>query len=420
MAHGDVFDRVESEVRNYCRSWPTVFATAQGSKVYDRHGNVYLDFFAGAGALNYGHNHPLLKEALLRYLREDCVVHSLDMSTLAKEHFLDRFCADALAPRNLEYKVQFTGPSGTEAVEAAIKLCRKYTGRTRMASFTNAFHGMTLGSLSASSNADGQWDTYLPFESSAWLPYNQFLGSGAPDFRDLDRLIAGDGGLESPAGVIVETVQGEGGLNAAESEWLQELANLCRRRDVLLVVDDVQMGCGRTGPFFSFEAAGIVPDIVCLSKSLSGYGLPLGLMLLRPELDVWRPGEHTSTFRGFNPAFVTGAAAMDFWAGEGLEQQTAAKGRLMQSALAEIAACHQDSVVEIRGRGMAWGLVLSAPGMAAPVCAAAFERGLLMETSGPENDVAKLMPPLTTTTGELETGLSVVGESVSAALRKAA
>jgi len=415
----NVFEQYESQVRSYCRGWPTVFTRAQGSRLTDEDGRTYLDFFAGAGTLNYGHNHPHLKGPLIEYLTDDSIVHGLDMHTVAKRDFLQRFHDVILEPRGLDYKVQFPGPTGTNGVEAALKLARKYTGRDTVLSFTNAFHGMTLGSLSVTGNSMKRNGAGIPLGHSVTMPYDQYLDGRTPDFLLLESMLNDSGsGLDLPAAVIVETVQGEGGINVASPQWLQGLAELCRRHDILLIVDDVQMGCGRTGPFFSFEQAGITPDIVVLSKSISGYGLPFALTLIRSELDVWEPGEHNGTFRGNNPAFVTATAALDFWTGAGMEKQTLAKGDQIERALGAIAIDHQDLGPNVRGRGMVWGISFDDAGLAGKVCAAAFERGLLIETSGPESEVAKLLPPLTTSETELAEGLGVLAESVAAAAQR--
>lgn len=396
-----------------------MFRTALGSRVYDENGRSYLDFFAGAGALNYGHNHPQLKSSLLHYLAGDNIVHSLDKHTVAKRHFLERFQEVVLSPRGLDYKIQFPGPTGTNAVEAALKLARKVTGRQTIVNFTNAFHGMTLGSLAVTGNSMKRNGAGVPLNHTVTMPYDNYLDGRTPDFLLFERLLEDSGsGIDKPAAVIVETVQGEGGLNPASGEWLRGLAGLCARHDILLIVDDVQMGCGRTGPFFSFEPAEITPDIVCLSKSLSGYGLPLALTLIRSDLDVWEPGEHNGTFRGFNPAFVTAAAALDFWTDERLAKETLEKGLQVRQALNLITAEHSDVITGVRGRGLAWGLAFNRPELAPRVCAAAFERGLLMETSGPEDEVAKLLPPLTTPDAELAEGLELIAESVAAVCAK--
>ncbi|MFK0235360.1 diaminobutyrate--2-oxoglutarate transaminase [Streptomyces vinaceus] len=409
-----VFETVESEVRSYCRAWPVVFERASGSRLYDEHGRSYLDFFAGAGSLNYGHNNPVLKRALLDYLERDGITHALDMSTTAKRTFLETFRSTVLEPRALPYKVMFPGPTGTNAVEAALKLARKAKGREAVVSFTNAFHGMSLGSLAVTGNAFKRAGAGIPLVHSTPMPFDHYLGGRTPDFLWFERLLEDQGsGLNHPAAVIVETIQGEGGINVARAEWLRALAELCRRRDMLLIVDDVQMGCGRTGDFFSFEEAGITPDIVTLSKSISGYGLPMALCLFKPELDLWEPGEHNGTFRGNNPAFVTATAALETYWGDGvLRERTLVQGGRVESALRELCAGHGRLGATYRGRGMVWGIDFTHKERAAAVCRRAFEHGLLIETSGPEGEVVKLLPPLTITTDELDEGLDILARSV--------
>ncbi|MET7355587.1 diaminobutyrate--2-oxoglutarate transaminase [Streptomyces mirabilis] len=407
-----VFTTLESEVRSYCRSWPTVFNRAQGSRIYDEDGHEYLDFFAGAGSLNYGHNNPVLKRTLLDYLEHDGVTHGLDMSTTAKRAFLEYFQNTVLRPRDLPYKVMFPGPTGTNAVEAALKLARKVKGRESIVSFTNAFHGMSLGSLAVTGNAFKRAGAGIPLVHGTPMPFDNYLDGRTPDFIWFERLLEDQGsGLNQPAAVIVETVQGEGGINVARAEWLHALAQLCRRHDMLLIVDDIQMGCGRTGAFFSFEEAGITPDIVTVSKSISGYGLPMSLCLFRAELDVWEPGEHNGTFRGNNPAFVTATAALNtYWSDDTLERQTLAHAQTIEAALYDTAAHHSGSAY--RGRGMAWGLELADPWHAGRAARRAFELGLLVETSGAHDEVLKLLPPLTITTDDLDEGLRTVQRAV--------
>ncbi|MCQ4044943.1 diaminobutyrate--2-oxoglutarate transaminase [Streptantibioticus rubrisoli] len=409
-----VFESLESEVRSYCRGWPAVFDRAQGSRIHDEDGHSYLDFFSGAGALNYGHNNPVLKRALLDYLERDGITHGLDMSTTAKRAFLSTFQDVVLRPRDLDYKVMFPGPTGTNAVEAALKLARKAKGREAIVSFTNAFHGMSLGSLAVTGNAFKRAGAGIPLVHGTPMPFDHYLDGQVPDFLWFERLLADQGsGLNQPAAVIVETIQGEGGINVARAEWLRGLAELCKRRDMLLIVDDIQMGCGRTGPFFSFEEAGIEPDIVTLSKSISGYGLPMSLTLFKPELDLWEPGEHNGTFRGNNPAFVTATAALDtYWADGQMEKQTLARGEQIEAALGEIVREHRHSGVEFRGRGLVWGLEFADKRRAGDVCARAFELGMLLETSGPESEVVKLLPALTITPDELDEGLRTLARAV--------
>ncbi len=409
-----VFEGVESEVRSYCRGWPTLFDRAQGSYMYDEDGHTYLDFFAGAGSLNYGHNNPVLKRALLDYLERDGVTHGLDMATTAKRAFLETFRDVVLRPRSMDHKVMFPGPTGTNAVEAALKLARKVKGREAIVSFTNAFHGMSLGALAVTGNSFKRAGAGIPLVHGTPMPFDDYLDGQTPDFIWLERLLEDSGsGLNTPAAVIVETVQGEGGVNVARAEWLRGLADLCGRHDMLLIVDDIQMGCGRTGPFFSFEEAGIVPDIITVSKSISGYGLPMSLTLFRPELDIWEPGEHNGTFRGNNPAFVTAAAALDtYWTDDQMEKQTLSRGEQIEVTLRALVAEHAHAGASYRGRGMVWGLEFADHARASAVCRRAFELGLLLETSGPESEVVKLLPALTITPEELDEGLRVLARSV--------
>jgi diaminobutyrate-2-oxoglutarate transaminase len=405
MSTTGIFENRESEVRSYCRAWPKVFDRAAGSWLYDEDGRGYLDFFTGAGALNYGHNNPALKQALLDYLVEDRVIHSLDMYTAAKGEFLVAFEELILRPRQLDYRVQFPGPGGTNAVEAALKLARKVTGRTEVVAFTGAFHGMTLGALAVTSSKYHRGGAGVPLTHAIQVPF------GSPE---IERLVQDSGTrIDEVAAVIVETVQGEGGINVASLEWLSGLAELCQRRGLLLIVDDIQMGCGRTGPFFSFEAADIKPDIVCVSKSISGYGLPLALTLIRRDLDIWKPGEHSGTFRGFNPAFVAGAAALRvYWQDKALEERTLATGQRVAAALTELAWSVPGTPMRSRGRGLAQGLVFEQGELARKVSSVAFERGLLVETAGPGDEVIKLLPPLTATEAEIDQGLAILADAV--------
>jgi diaminobutyrate-2-oxoglutarate transaminase len=411
----NVFESVESEVRSYSRGWPVVFDRGTGSWLYDEQGNAYLDFFAGAGALNYGHNNPVLKQAIVDYIMRDGVTHSLDMQTVAKRDFLETFTEVVLGQRELDYKIMFPGPAGANAVEAALKLARKVTGRESIINFTNAFHGMTLGALSVTGNSMKRGGAGIPLVHATPMPYDNYLDGKVEDFLWFERLLDDSGsGLNEPAAVIVETVQGEGGINVARDEWLRGLADLCRRHDILLIVDDVQMGCGRTGPFFSFESAGITPDIVCLSKSIGGYGLPLALTLIRPDLDIWEPGEHNGTFRGINPAFVASTEALrTYWRDDKLEKSTLAKGEQVDRVMTELAETHPATPMISKGRGLARGLSFETGELATKVCRAAFERGLLMETSGPDGEVAKVMPPLTVTDDELSDGLERLSAAVN-------
>ena len=409
-----IFEDRESAVRSYCRTWPKVFDQASGSYLYDEDGAAYLDFFTGASALNYGHNNPALKRALLDYLAGDRVIHSLDMYTVAKSEFLTALDELILQPRQLDYRVQFPGPAGTNAVEAALKLARKVTGRTEMVSFTGSFHGMTLGALAVTSSSFYRAGAGVPLTHAIQVPFGCRLDGGEPGSPGIESLLQdSDVGLDDVAAVIVETVQGEGGINVAPLPWLSELSELCQRHGIVLIVDDIQMGCGRTGQFFSFEAASIRPDIVCMSKSIGGYGLPLALTLIRSDLDIWKPGEHNGTFRGVNPAFVTGAAALRvYWQDQELEHSTLAKGQRVAAALAALVQSVPGTEMQTRGRGLAHGLAFEHGELAKKVASTAFARGLLVETGGSMDEVIKLLPPLTATDTEIDLGLAVLADAV--------
>jgi diaminobutyrate-2-oxoglutarate transaminase len=406
----------ESEVRYYCRHFPDVFVTAKGVRLRGRSGRDYIDFFSGAGALNYGHNDDGMKARLLAYVEGDGILHSLDMATAAKEAFIQGFQEVILKPRGMTHRMLFCGPTGTNAVEAALKAARKATGRSRIVSFVRSFHGMTAGAMAVSGGPLRQADTVPPIGGTVFLPYDGSLGPGVDTLAWFERMLA-DTVSESqvPAACIVETVQAEGGVVAAAPDWLKRLGELCRRYRILVIVDDIQVGCGRTGPFFSFEAAGLDPDIVCLSKSLSGMGLPLSLVLIKPEYDRLRPGEHTGTFRGNNLAFVTATEALRFWRDDALEREVGRKAVRLRIRLAEIAAAHPGLVdPAVRGRGMIQGLAMASGEAAQRVSAAAFARGLLIETAGPHGEVLKCLCPLVIGDDDLEAGLDILDAAVAA------
>ncbi|WP_234266387.1 diaminobutyrate--2-oxoglutarate transaminase [Hydrogenophaga sp. NFH-34] len=414
----NTFETYESEVRGYCRNFPAVFATAKGAWMTDTTGRRYLDFFSGAGVLNYGHNPDKIKQALLAYLMRDGITHTLDMYSEAKEAFIRRFQDVILQPRGLSYKLQFPGPTGTNAVEAALKLARKVTGRDQVVSFTNAFHGMTLGSLAVTGNGFKRAGAGVSLNHTASVPFDGYLGSEVDTLDYFEAMLVDNGsGMELPAAVIVETVQAEGGVNVAGTAWLRRLREITARHGIVLIVDDIQVGCGRTGHFFSFEEAGIVPDIVTLSKSLSGYGLPLALVLIKPELDQWTPGEHNGTFRGHCPAFVTATAALGFWTNTLLQDAVTSKGDMAVEQLTRMVKA-QGLDASVRGRGLIQGVAFSEPGLASAISQACFERGLVIETAGIDDQVLKLLPSLTIKEDELQHGLDIIETSLRAALSR--
>lgn len=410
-----LYERRESAVRSYARSMPRQFGKAEGVWMHDDQGGRYLDFLSGCSTLNYGHNHPILKQALLDYIAADGIAHGLDLHTEAKADFLTAFEELILQPRGLDYRAMFTGPTGTNAVEAAIKLARKVTGRELVIAFTNGFHGMTLGALACTGNSAKRSGAGVPLAHVAHEPYDGYFGPDVDTAALLaQRLADPSSGLDAPAAILVETVQGEGGLNAASPKWLRDIAAIAQAHGALLIVDDIQAGCGRTGGFFSFDGLGFTPDIVTLAKSLSGMGLPFALTLLRPELDQWAPGEHNGTFRGNNHAFVTATAALrHFWSDSAFEHDVRRRAGLLDQRLARIAARHG---FEMRGRGMMRGISVGSGELAATITRACFDAGLIIETSGPHDEVIKVLAPLVIDDAALAAGLDVLEDKCRAAM----
>ncbi len=408
----DIYHELESNVRGYCRSFPVTFTKAQNAILTDNEGNEYIDFLGGAGTLNYGHNNPVFKKALLEYIKSDSITHGLDMHTEAKTAFLQSFNERILKPRNMKYKVQFTGPTGTNAVEAALKIARKNTGRQTVVSFTNGFHGVTQGAAAVTANNYYKNAIGMPLPGVQFMPYDGYLG----DFNTLHyfekALQDGSSGLGHPAAVIVECIQGEGGLNSASAAWMLGLQALCKRYNMLLIVDDIQAGCGRSGTFFSFEEFGIEPDIITLSKSLSGYGLPMAIVLLKEKLDTWKPGEHNGTFRGNNHAFITARMALEtYWTDDSFSQSVKKKAQLIRSRLKEIQAEHGGQMKH-KGRGIMQGLECVNGQVASRITELAFKRGLIIETSGSDGQVVKILTPLTIEEDTLKAGLGILAECI--------
>ncbi|SFF79099.1 diaminobutyrate aminotransferase apoenzyme [Halobacillus alkaliphilus] len=413
-----VFENLESEVRSYSRSFPTTFEKAKGYQMWDGNGKSYIDFFAGAGALNYGHNDDAMQQKLIDYIQSDGLLHSLDMATNARAEFLKKFNEVILEPRNMSYKIMFPGPTGTNTVESALKIARKITGREKVVTFTNAFHGMTIGALSVTGNSFKRHGAGIPLTYSMAMPYDDYM-DGYDSLDYLERMIQdGGSGIDLPAAIILETVQGEGGINAASFEWLKKVEDLCRRLDIMLIVDDVQAGCGRTGTFFSFEKAGISPDVVCLSKSISGSGLPMAITLIKPEYDQWGPGEHNGTFRGNNLAFVTAAEALNYWKTNEFSESIEEKSELFLKRLYQFVKDYPELEGEVRGRGLMLGIASKKEGLAGQIAAEAFKKGLIIETSGPDDEVLKMLPPLIINEEGISKGLDMIEESIKAVLSK--
>ncbi len=370
----ETFNKLESEVRSYVRSFPAVFKTAKGSKLYDEQGNEYIDFFAGAGTLNYGHNNPVVSEALIEYLKQDGLVHGLDIATTAKREFMEKFNDTILGPRHMEYKF--------------------------------------LGSMSATANEFYREEAFTNRANVTFVPFDGYFGPDIDTAGYLRQLLEDkSSGLDLPAAIILETVQAEGGVNVASKKWLKEIEKLCREYDILLIVDDIQVGNGRTGSFFSFEEAGISPDIITLSKSIGG-GLPLSLVLMKSELDKWKPGQHSGTFRGNNLAFIAASNLLSYWEDDELSKEICKKEQLLRDRLMDISREYDSLETDVRGRGLIYGLQIPDQGFCGDISAEAFSQGLVIELSGADSDVVKFLPPLVIEEEILEEGLDIVEEAI--------
>lgn len=415
-----IFEQTESAVRTYSRSFPVTFSQARGAELFTEEGGRYLDFLAGAGSLNYGHNHPQLKASLIDYIASDGITHGLDMQTEAKAAFLETFRDTILKPRGMgDYRVQFTGPTGANAVEAALKLARKVTGRTNVIAFTNGFHGVTAGSLAVTGNGGHRGGAGIQLSGVTRLPYANYMGDEVDTLKLLETLLNDySSGVDKPAAVILEAVQGEGGLNVASAEWLRRLEKICRKQDMILILDDIQAGCGRTGDFFSFEESGIKPDIVTLSKSLSGYGLPMAVTLFRNELDVWKPGEHNGTFRGNNHAFITAKRALDlFWKESDFSDGVKQRAAQLRAGLRAIVRRHSRIDLTLKGRGLMSGIECPDGEIAGAICREAFANGLVIETSGSDDQVVKCLAPLVITEQQVLEGLNILERAFASVLQ---
>ena len=408
----DIFEKNESEVRSYCRKYPVIFDKGLNSELYSVDGRRYIDFLAVAGSMNYGHNNPEIKDKILTYLQDDHVINMMDMYTSAKEEFLSTFSSKILEPRGLNYKVMCCGPTGTNAVEAAIKLARKNTKRTEVLAFGGGFHGMTLGSLALTTDKVSREGASLPLTNVTHIPYEGTQGIDSIAY--LKWVLTDDhSGVDKPAAIILETVQAEGGIHVASVEWLKEVYQVCKDNDIIMIVDDIQVGNGRTGTFFSFERAGIKPDMVVLSKSISGFGMPMAILLIRPDLDIFRPAEHNGTFRGNQLSFVGATAGINYYVEHSMDKEVQRKAKMISDFLeSEIIPLNKN--LSYRGIGFIWGIDFNAidSTLALKVVHKAFDNGLIMEVAGRKDGVLKIMPPLTIQDDILNEGLNVMKESI--------
>ncbi|MEU1279969.1 diaminobutyrate--2-oxoglutarate transaminase family protein [Streptomyces sp. NPDC005805] len=421
----------ESAARTYARSLPIVPVRARGLTIEGADGRRYLDCLSGAGTLALGHNHPVVLEAIKKVLDSGAPLHVLDLATPVKDAFTTELFATL--PRELadDARIQFCGPAGTDAVEAALKLVRTATGRQGMLAFTGAYHGMTAGALDVSGGATDVRVTRLPFPYDYRCPF----GVGGERGAELAaRLAAGvlddpKSGVPAPAGMILEPVQGEGGVVPAPDSWLRRMREITAARSVPLIADEVQTGVGRTGAFWAVEHSGVVPDVMVMSKAIGG-SLPLAVIVYRSGLDAWQPGAHAGTFRGNQLAMAAGAATLAFVRENRLAERAATLGARMLARLQGLAASHR-CIGDVRGRGLMIGVELvdpettapdalappPAPRLAAEVRHQCLERGLIVELGGRESAVVRLLPPLTLTDEQADAVLDRFADALATAER---
>lgn len=411
----DWFEAYESDIRAYSRIYPAVFVKGDNARQTDEDGKEYIDFYAGAGVLNFGHNNPKMTEAMVNYLQAGGVIHTLDMMTPPKREYIKAFVETILKPRKMDYKLQFMGPTGTNAVEAALKLARKVTGRETVVSFTQGFHGMTLGALACTANQHFRNAAGVSLPNVLRWPFEDHQGGGLDSLNTLKSMFQNtSGGVEAPAAFIVEVIQAEGGVNVASKEWMQALQALSKELGALLIVDDIQAGCGRTGQYFSFDDLDIQPDIITLAKGIGGIGTPMAMNLVKPEHDKhWLPGEHTGTFRGQNLSFIAGREALRYFEDDKFMQATQIKGELMRSALQSIADSYPNEGFKVRGKGMMQALDVGDGTLSKAIAKDCFEHGMLFGPCGIGGEVMKLIPPLTIPDEDLVAGLAIFKQAIA-------
>ncbi|MFG2713357.1 diaminobutyrate--2-oxoglutarate transaminase family protein [Streptomyces goshikiensis] len=415
----------ESAARTYARSLPIVPVRARGLTIEGADGRRYLDCLSGAGTLALGHNHPVVLEAIRGVLDSGAPLHVLDLATPVKDAFTTELFANLPAGLAADARIQFCGPAGTDAVEAALKLVRTATGRSGLLAFTGAYHGMTAGALDASGGAPEVRVTRLPYPQDYRCPFGVGGAEGARLAARWTESLLDDpkGGVQSPAAMIVEPVQGEGGVIPSPDAWLRRMREITAARGIPLIADEVQTGVGRTGAFWGVDHAGVVPDVMVLSKAIGG-SLPLAVIVYRSELDVWAPGAHAGTFRGNQLAMAAGTATLAYVRENGLAERAAALGGRMLAALRGLIPAHP-CVGDVRGRGLMIGVELidpdtgaAAPGLAAAVRQECLDRGLIVELGGRHSSVVRLLPPLTVTDEQATAVLDRLADAIPAAGRR--
>ncbi|AQL42888.1 aspartate aminotransferase family protein [Halorientalis sp. IM1011] len=428
--------RRESNARTYPRYLPLAIREAEGITVTDMDGNEYYDCLAGAGTLALGHNHPRVVEAMEDALEASRPIHTLDISTPAKERFVDSLFASLPDEFSDRAKIQFCSPAGTDAVEAALKLVKTATGNRSILGFQGAYHGMTSGSLALMGDTEakaplpGLMDDvhHLPYPYDYRCPFGVGGERGHEIASDyVENLLDDDeGGITEPAGLILEPVQGEGGAIPAPDPWLREIRRITREREIPLILDEIQAGLGRTGERYAFEHAGITPDVLTLSKAIGG-GLPLSVVVYDESLDAWEPGAHAGTFRGNQLAMVAGEATIDYVLEHDLDDHAAEVGARLRDHL-DATGERIDAVGDVRGRGLMLGVEFVDPdadwqgaGPHAPdgefaeaVQAECFDRGLIIELGGRASATARFLPPLTVTATQIDEIAAIFAEAVAA------
>ena len=408
----NTFEKHESEIRAYCRAVPTVFKSSSNAIMIDENDKEFIDFFAGAGVLNFGHNNPKMKEAVIDFIQNDGVIQSLDMFTSVKRDFILAFNETILKPRKWEdRKVQFTGPTGTNAIEAALKLARKVTNRTEVVAFNRGFHGMTLGALACTANN--------AFRSSSGVPLNNVIRGTFNDMQSLENLRANmfdlGSGMLPPAAFIVESVQAEGGVRVATKEWLQGVQKLANDTGALFIIDDIQGASGRCGSYFSFDDLDVDPDIIVLAKGLGGLGTPIGMLVNKPEFDkAWGPGQHTGTFRGQGLSFVAGKVGIEFFKDESFNEQTKIKGDIVRETLDTLNSKYKE-VKGIRQKGLMLAIDFENASIVKEITRKCFENALIIGACS-TGEIIKFIPPLTIEEETLKEGLNRFVKSVEAIL----
>lgn len=416
----------ESNARTYPRGLPLAIARARGSEIFSVGGARYLDFFAGAGVLAVGHGHPAVVAAVKEQL--DTFVHGLDFPTPARDAFVTEVLA--LLPEAMRgtMRMHVCGPTGADAVEAAMKLAKRATGRSGVVAFAGSYHGMTAGALAVTSLREIKERVPALMPEVSFAPYaycHRCPLKLAPQSCEtacasyLESVFEDShSGVAKPAAAIIECVQGEGGSIVPPADFITRVREATRSAGVVLVADEIQAGLGRTGRWFSFEHFDIEPDVICISKALGGIGLPVSAILYKAALDVWEPGLHIGTFRGHQLAMAAGVAALRVMRDEGLLENARVRGEQIRSALS---AVRSPWVGEVRGLGLMLGVELRDPASGQPASAAAsrvrrecFEQGLLCELGGRGDATVRLLPPLVLTESEAAEGTSILARALRA------